>query len=172
MTIDQPGFLHLPELLPGQGVGGIGDGGRVDKEGDRNLEFLEQRKGLGVNRAMPVIDGDDHRTRRRRRRLAELKVHQLPQGDDVVAIVPQIFQAGGKIGGRDGHAVGDDRAEAVIEQDGNRGGACRFGAGGQGRRSRKRGGQGHDQSDNCRTYEHHGFCLSKGESSKPLQIRS
>ncbi len=49
------------------------------------------------------------------RSFPEVEIYQLPEGDNCIAIVPEIFQVGFKDRCSYCHAVGNNRAEAVIE---------------------------------------------------------
>jgi hypothetical protein len=66
---------------------------------------------------MRVVDGNDDGAGRRLRSLAQKVGDQLPQRNDRVGVVVQISELLVEGGGGDGHAVGDQRTEAMVDED-------------------------------------------------------
>src|SRR5690606_30981580 len=86
---------------------------------DRDVVFFDQRFGHLVNRAVAVVDGDNHGFWRRGRAFSTQIVHQVLQGNHAVTLVVQELQLLLKHGRGGGHAVGDGGSETVVAEDGH-----------------------------------------------------
>ena len=117
LHVEQTGCLECLQLLPGHGIGGVGNARRIDEQGYRNVVLAHQRRHLGIDRLVSVIRGDHHRFRRRRRPLAAQVVHQRPQRDDRVLVVLEPLELRLEHLGGHRHAIGHRGAEAVVAQN-------------------------------------------------------
>jgi hypothetical protein len=119
LEVKNPCFLHLSELAPCHGIGCVRYGRRVDEKGDGNMVSPDERKHVGIDRNVAVINGDDDRMGRGSPSISKIIVDEFSEGDHLIAIVPEIFQMGLEKGCGHGHAIASCRPKAVIQENGD-----------------------------------------------------
>ena len=117
LYVEQPAGAQLGQLFPSEGIGSVGDGGRIDEQGDWNEPAPHQRQHVGVDGAVAVVHRDSERSGWQRDRLAAQAGHRLAQRHHRVAMAGQVVELRREAIGTHRHAVRGGSRKAVVNQD-------------------------------------------------------
>ena len=118
--VEEPAVAQCPQLIPGKGVVGVRDGGRINEERHRHAVLDDERQHVGIDRSMRVVGGEDHGSRRRAGSPSAAAVDELAERDRAVARRVQEGEVRREGLRADGHRIGHAVGEAVVDEDGHR----------------------------------------------------